>query len=100
MTLIELYILDIYQNKNKFTVNSQLGCMNTRNHNKLRIPFAKLNKTKNSPNVLGIKIYNHLPISIKSSEKLSTFKSKMKSLLLGNVFYNINNFFDFETDHG
>jgi hypothetical protein len=42
---------------------------------------------------MGTKIFNGLPIELKNEINLNVFKRKLKSYLLCNVFYSLQEFF-------
>jgi hypothetical protein len=41
---------------------------------------------------MGIKVYKHLPSKIKKSDNLNHFRKEVKSALLNNLFYTIEEF--------
>lgn len=66
---------------------------NDRYLNKLKVPFSKLKLVSSSPHVMTIKIYNHLPNSIKDIHQPSHFNRNLKAYLINKCYYNIQEFF-------
>lgn len=64
----------------------------TRNTAILSLPKHRTSKFENSPTYKGLKLFNKLPESIKFLDRTS-FKKRIKSLLLGKCFYSINEYF-------
>jgi len=51
----------IFDNKHLFTANNEIRKYNTRNNNKLHPALTNLTKYNKRPNMVGIKVFNHLP---------------------------------------
>ena len=52
--------------------------------------FCRTNTLKKSVNNLGMKLYNNLPNYLKNMENLKLFKKQLKSLLLQQTYYSVN----------
>jgi hypothetical protein len=69
-------------NKNLFEKNSELYDYKTRSRENLRMPSMNLAKFKCGAYITGIRVYNHLPQSIKRQfNNGKGFKSVLKSFL-------------------
>lgn len=98
LTLTCMYILDIslfvrdhndYFNK---ISNSKKNVRSQYQYDMRTVPASSY-ILKKSTYVHGIKIYNHLPVCIKSLEG-AQFKRKLKEWLLCKCFYNLNEYFN------
>lgn len=58
----------------------------------LTLPKHRLAKVANSPIVLPVKLYNKLPTELKKIQKKGTFISLLKTTLIKNCFYSIQDF--------
>ena len=83
----------VYINKDKFESNKDVHGINTRQKNNFHIPFRSLNITLNSPNSLGLRVYNHLPQDIKNCNSMILFKKRLKLYLLNETFYKLDEYF-------
>ena len=61
----------------------------TRRKSDLHIQFCRTTLLKNSSTNVGIKLYNKLPNTIKTLEKLQEFKIRLKYFLLQHIFYSV-----------
>ena len=59
-------LLFITKNKDQFFLNSHIHAINTRYKNNLYVPAANLTLYQKSVYYSGIKIFNHLPTTIKN----------------------------------
>ena len=84
-------ILYIRQNLHLYSKNSDIHNINTRNKDKLRVPFHRLHKVHNSFVGLGITFYNKLPSSLLDLP-FNAFKTKVKSNLCSKAYYCINDY--------
>ena len=50
--------------------------------------------TKNSPNILGLKLFNYLPVCLRNINSLSGFKKGLKKYLIDKTVYTLSEFFD------
>lgn len=67
---------------------------NNRYQNKLKIPFSNLKFVTSSPHNMTIKIYNHIPNSIKNSDNLKLFNKSLKKILINKCYYSLQDFFN------
>jgi len=75
--------------------NSQMRKITTRQTFDLYIPAAHLTVYQKGVYYEGIKIYNHLPNTIKDlSGDKNKFKLALKRYLLHNSFYSLKEYFD------
>lgn len=97
LTVTSLFIFElciyVFVNKDKFSKNSTHHNFNTRQRSDFCIPLTKLNITKNAPNVLGLKLFNKLPVDLKNAMTLSSFKNGLKKLLIGKTIYSLSEFY-------
>lgn len=99
LTLTSMYILEICKfvknNIKQFqqTRNPHSRSHNLRHENKLTIPCSKLELVHSGIHYMSIKIYNKLPLRLKSIENNVQFVNDTKEFLLCNCFYNIQEFF-------
>lgn len=82
-------ILEIHKNKSQFSKHLDIHHYQTRNAELLIKPCFRL--TKSQKNSLNINLYNHIPEYIKQLNPKS-FKLKMKSCMLENCFYSIDEY--------
>lgn len=66
----------------------------TRNNNHISLPIPKSTLIKKSIIYNARKMFNHLPISIRSIPSNRKFRSAVKYLLLDKAFYTVNEFFE------
>lgn len=96
LTLTSIFIYElclyIYKNKDNFKVNEAVHPINTRNKTDFHIPMTKLTLIMNSPNYIGLKLYNNFPTHIKNCDTVNSFKKNLKALLITGVFYRLNEF--------
>ena len=103
LTAISVYVLQrakhVKKNINKFVrVREVQHAYSLRNNESLRLPSYKLSLTGNSSIIMPMKIYNHLPNSIKEAENLNKFKRGVVELLVQHSFYDINEYFSHNFD--
>ena len=94
LTMPSMYVFElcvyVYNNRDKFALNSDIHSKGTRQEHKIHTPFAK-SKIKNySPNHIGVKFYNKIPQSIVNSKTLLSFKRNLKHYLLEKTIYDIS----------
>jgi hypothetical protein len=87
-------LLFVTKNKDQFLSKSQVHKINTRQTSDLYVPTANLAVYQKSVYYSGIKIYNHLPRTIKElSGDKNKFKLALKRYLLHNSFYSLEEYF-------
>ncbi|KAK9511746.1 hypothetical protein O3M35_000349 [Rhynocoris fuscipes] len=98
--ILTLYSVFIYKNlkkkkkkKKNIEIRSDMHQYNLRNNTNLHIKATRLVKSDKTPSIMSRKLYNKLPIEIKTLE-IKIFKKKVISFLINNVFYNINEYLE------
>ena len=78
-------LLFVAKNRDLYELNSEIHNTNTTFSSDLHTPTANLTTFQKGPFYFGIKIFSHLPTSIKnSSHDINQFRSVLKSFLLVN----------------
>lgn len=99
LTLSGLFILTlslkIYKKRESLLTGSDIHAYDTRRKQQLRCPFSRLNVTQRAPDNVGIKIFNALPLNLKSASSEFIFKRNLKQFLLENCFYSLDEFYAF-----
>ena len=65
---------------------------NTRNRSEFEIIKHRLQKTEKHPSVLGAKLFNKLPNSLKNVTNSKKFKNEIKQYLIENAFYSVDEY--------
>lgn len=91
-TLIQTACLFTRNHPDLFPTNSSTHDHATRSANTIRVQPHSLTLFKSSPAYLCTLLYNHLPQHIKDSPTNSSFQSSLKTYLLANPFYTLNEF--------
>ena len=87
----------VVKNKDLFKTNSDVHSFNRRPHYDLHIPAANLTVFRNRVWYSGIKIYNHLPPTIKQlSYDISKLKAALKRFLYTNSFYTLEEYYSWK----
>lgn len=98
LTLPSLYILDVAKyvrgNLEQFPTRGDSHNYNTRRRGELRPPCTRLAKSKKCLHSIGPKIYNHLPLEIKSATSNKGFMNKLKAKLMSEAYYSVDEFFN------
>ena len=89
ITLTKLNIEHLLRNNHNHSYD-------TRGQLDLLIPEHSLSLYEKSPKYMGIKLFNKLPIHLKQINSIHKFKKELKQLLLDNVFYDIQEFLNFD----
>lgn len=99
LPLPSLYVLElllyVYKNQDKFDKNEMIHLHNTRCKSNFHIPTKRLNISTKAHNILGLKLYNHLPQRYKSLKNIFIFKKYVKEYLLNMCAYSIHEYFDY-----
>lgn len=99
MTLRSILIFElaviIHESKSHLPIHRDFHEYNTRSKDNLVTPLLRLTISQKSPEALGIKIYNKLPLSYRSLN-MTQFKRQLHTLLVDNCFYCLNEFFCFQ----
>jgi hypothetical protein len=87
----------VVNKRNLFLDNTELYKIKTRNSYKLHPPLFHLTKYQKGVHYAGIRVFNHLPTSIKSiANEIKVFKKTLQKFLLDNSFYSMEEFFNFK----
>jgi hypothetical protein len=77
--------------------NSEIHNIDTRQNNNLYPPITSLTEVQKGAYYSGIKIYNHLPTTIKElSNEQKPFRSALKRFLYINSFYSMEVYFNYK----
>jgi hypothetical protein len=98
-TLIKIASTLVRSHPHLFTHNEEIHNHATRNKNSIHTISHTHSLFKNSPIHLCTKIYNSLPIVITKIQNLSSFTSSIKSFLLQNPFYTLDEFYNFHSNN-
>jgi hypothetical protein len=97
LTVTSLHIFEILcfiiKNKIYTTQYSDVHGYSTIHKNNLYVQFCNTECSKRGVVSMGTKIFNGLPFELKNEINFNVFKKKLKSYLLCNVFYSLQEFF-------
>jgi hypothetical protein len=99
LTLVSIYILEIciFVKNNLSLFPQYTRSQNLRPKTKLARPNSTLTMVHTSPYGMSIKIYNKIPDTIKNINDQKKFKNTIKSYLMRNAFYTLEEFFNDKT---
>ena len=83
-----VYLIEV--NNKGLKQNLDIHDYKTRHILDFQTQFCRTNTLKKSVNNLGMKLYNNLPNYLKNMENLKLFKKQLKSLLLQQTYYSVN----------
>jgi hypothetical protein len=87
-------LMFVVNNKDFFKTNSDIHTLNTRFNQDLHFPVANLIVFQKGVWYSGIKLYNHLPSTLKQlSHDTSIFKVALKKFLITNSFYTVGEYY-------
>jgi hypothetical protein len=103
MTFYSQYIysllLYVINNKDVFNFNIDIHKYTTRFHGNLHVPIINITRFKKGASISGIKIYNHLPQSIKIlANGENNFKFAIQKFLHHHSFYSIDGYLQYRED--
>jgi len=88
-------LMFVVNNRNLFLDNVELHTIKTRNSYNLHPSLAHLTKYQKGVHYAEIRVFIHLPTSIKSiANETKMFKKTLKKFLLENSFYSIDEYFN------
>jgi hypothetical protein len=98
MTIYALHIyslvLYIINNKHIFNLKKEFHKHKTRARNNLYLPEIKVRKYSKGAYIAGIKVFNHLPLTIKMLvADMTSFKTALKRFLYHHSFYSMNEYY-------
>jgi hypothetical protein len=89
-----LYISEVVccvkSNLGKMKFNEEVHDLCTHQNSDLHTQFCRTTLSENSSTNMGIKLFNKLPNTIKSLEKIQEFKKRLKYFLLQHIFYSVD----------
>ena len=87
----------VVSNNDLFMVNADLYLTETRNSHNFHLPSTHLTVFQKGVHYAGIKVFNSLPASIKSTASdTEVFKKTLKRFLMDNSFYSVDEFINFK----
>lgn len=96
LPLPSVYILEVlchfFSDRHNHFRGSDFHDYETRGKNDYSIRCSRLNITKRAPSSMGIKLFNLLPSELKLQANGILFRKKLKSLLLQNCFYSVDEY--------
>ena len=88
-------LMFVVSNRHLFLDNAELYTIKTRNSYNLHPPLSHLTKCQKGVHYADIRLFSHLPTSIKSIvNETKEFKKVLKRFLLDNSFYSMDEFFN------
>lgn len=98
LTLPSIFILEnllyVKSNFTKYYTHGQVHNHNTRNRMNLVPEYRRLDRCKDGPGCLAVHFHNKIPEDWKALP-FNKFKSTVKSFLIGQAFYSINEFLNY-----
>jgi hypothetical protein len=92
-------LIYIINNRHLFITNQEVRNVNTRSNLKFHVPGSNLAKFQKGLYYSGIKLFNHLPSSIRSlANDTKLFRTTLKKKFYSNSFYTIEEYCNFQKD--
>ena len=86
----------VVKNRELFNLNSDIHYFATRYNNDFHLPSAQLTLFQRGVYYSGIKIFNHLPLSIKNlARDIRQFKRALKGFIQLNSSYSLEEYYNF-----
>ena len=96
LTVTSIYVLEvlcyIIKYKGDLKHNCEIHEYNTRSKYDLHTQFRNTSLLQNSVLHMGVRLYKRLPLKIKKLDNFNQFKKEVKSMLLNNSFYTLEEF--------
>jgi hypothetical protein len=90
------FLMFVVKNRELFKLNSDIRHIETRYNNDFHLHSKQLNLFQKGVFYSGIKMYNHLPLSIKDlSHDIKRFTRALKGFIQSNPFYSLEEYFNF-----
>jgi hypothetical protein len=87
----------VFKNKGFFKTNLDINSFNTRSNHDLRIPAANLAAFQKGVWYSGIKVYNHLPLTLKQiSHDVPKVKAALKRFIFADSFYTLEEYYSWK----
>lgn len=97
LTVVNLYIYTVLlytkNNLSEHPLRQDVHTHNTRNNRNMDIPFCRLSKSLNSYEVVGMKMFNKLPLEWIEAP-FNLFKQRLYDWLVNTPFYSVGEFFE------
>jgi hypothetical protein len=91
-------LLFVIKNKNLFATNQNFHIINTRHNSDLHLPTCNLTLYQKGAYFSGIKLFNHLPQTLKGlSADIKVFKPALRRFLKQHCFYSVEEYFQLKT---
>ena len=96
---MSMYILNcvcyLKNNRDKFVINrTEINNYSLRPTYNIDIPHHRLALVANEPLIMSIKLFNKLPLSLKTLTSNKVFKNRVKIMLLKYSFYSVSEYFN------
>jgi len=89
-------LLFVVKNKDLYTIKQEIHNIATRSNTNLNPPVCNVTVFQKGAHCSGIKLFNHLPIKIKSlSNEIKLFKPALKSFLNLHSFYSVEEYLEY-----
>jgi hypothetical protein len=89
----------MHNNKYLFNTNNEIHKYKTIFHNNLHLPIVNLTKFDKGAYMSGIKVFSHLPQSVKIlANDGKSFKSTLKRFLYHHSFYSVHEYYQYTED--
>lgn len=82
----------VFERVGSLRTRENIHYYNTRARADLLVPFRRLKITADAPSCLGLRLYNLLPDRYKTADKMSIFRSWLKTLLLEMCCYSVEEY--------
>jgi hypothetical protein len=86
----------VVKNMNLYTTNQEIHRVNTRQNTDLHLISVRLTVFKEGEYFTGMRTFNHLPANVRQlANKIELFKSLLKTYLLLQSFYSLDEYFNY-----
>ena len=75
------------------TTNKNLHSYDTRISNKIHVEYLRTRCAALGPKPMSIKLFNALPAELRNIQNISLFRNRLRSFLMVNMFYSVQEFF-------
>lgn len=90
---IFLHVVYVFENRQRFTLVSEVHSHETRNKNNFYVPYRHLTLCMKGAETLGLRMFNRLPPSLKQITEKRIFKNRVKKYLTDMCCYSVQEFF-------
>jgi hypothetical protein len=96
LTVTAFYVLEVLCYTKKYKGDLKHNCeiheYNTSSKYDLHTQSRNTSSLQNSELHMGVRLYKHLPLKIKKLDNFDQFRKEVKSMLLNNLFYTLEEF--------